>query len=48
MYLSADHIRVEIKDVELDGVEWVCMAQDRDFFSFFEYEKETFGSKTFV
>jgi len=30
MYMSTDNIEVEVNEVELDGVDWIVMAKDRD------------------
>ena len=32
MYMSTDNIEVEVNEVELDGVDWIIVAQDRDKF----------------
>jgi len=30
MYVSTDNIKLELKDVELEGADWFSVAQDRD------------------
>jgi hypothetical protein len=28
--MSTDIIKLQLKDVELEGADWICVAQDRD------------------
>jgi len=30
MYISTDNIEVEVNEVELEGVDWIVMAKNRD------------------
>ena len=30
MHMSTDSINLELKEVELEGADWICVAQDRD------------------
>ena len=30
MYMSTDNIELELKLVELEGADWICVAQDRE------------------
>ena len=30
IYMSTDNINLELKEVEMEGVDWIYMAQDRD------------------
>ena len=30
MYMSTDSIELELKGVELEGVDWICVSQGRD------------------
>ena len=30
MYMSTDNIKLELKEVELEGVDYIYVAQDRD------------------
>jgi hypothetical protein len=30
MYMSIDNIKFELKEVELEGADWFCVAQDSD------------------
>jgi len=30
MYMSTDNINLELKDVQLEGSDWIYVAQDRD------------------
>jgi len=39
--MSTDNIKLELKEVELEGADWICVA--KVVVSLYEYENETFG-----
>jgi len=46
MYMSTDNIEVGVNKVELEGVDWIVMAKDRDkVLAFTSLKMELFSKK---